>query len=151
LYRRSDECDNYIQWCSVVRTMYSWLIIRCVVGEQINLLSPQYNKPILGVHRNRDNYIRICIFKEYLKLLNRFMKSVGWPKPGYTSITCSIISNIPYNLIFTTRFNDSSILIPNISCNYLNLSWADLTKRKENVLDSIFFLMYPNFSGWYKK
>ena len=105
--------------------MYSWLIIRCVVGEQINLLSPQYNKPILGVHRNRDNYIRICIFKEYLKLLNRFMKSVGWPKPGYASITCSIISNIPYNLIFTTRFNDSSILIPNISCDYLNLSWAD--------------------------
>ena len=53
------------------------------------------------------------------------MKSVGWPKPGYASITCSIISNIPYNLIFTTRFNDSSILIPNISCDYLNLSLAD--------------------------
>ena len=48
--------------------------------------------------------------KEYLKLL-RFMKSVNWPKPGYASITCSTISNNPYNLIFTTKFNDSSILI----------------------------------------
>ena len=28
-------CDSYIRWCSVVKTMYSWLIIRCVVGEQI--------------------------------------------------------------------------------------------------------------------
>jgi hypothetical protein len=32
-------------------------------------------------------------------------------KPDYASITCSTISNIPYNLIFTTQFNDSSILI----------------------------------------
>jgi hypothetical protein len=32
-------------------------------------------------------------------------------KPDYASITCSTISNIPYNLIFTTKFNDSSILI----------------------------------------
>ena len=53
------------------------------------------------------------------------MKSVDWPKPGFTSITCSTISNIPYNLIFTTKFNDSSILITNISCDYLNLSLAD--------------------------
>jgi hypothetical protein len=36
-----------------------------------------------------------------------------------TSITCS---NIPYNLIFTTKFNDFSILIVIISCDYLNLS-----------------------------
>jgi hypothetical protein len=32
---------------------------------------------------------------------------------------------IPYNLILTTKFNDSSILIPIISCDYLNLSLAD--------------------------
>ena len=50
------------------------------------------------------------------------MKSVNWPKLGYASITCSTISNIPYNLIFTTKFNDSSILITIISCDYLNLS-----------------------------
>ena len=31
----SNKGDNYIQWCSVVKTMYSWLIIRCVVGEHI--------------------------------------------------------------------------------------------------------------------
>jgi hypothetical protein len=30
------------------------------------------------------------------------------------------ISNIPYNLIFATKFNDSSILITIISCDYLN-------------------------------
>ena len=53
------------------------------------------------------------------------MKRVSWPKPGYASITCSTISNNPYNLIFTTKFNDSSILITIISCDYLNLSLAD--------------------------
>ena len=53
------------------------------------------------------------------------MKSVNWPKPGYASITCSTISNIPYNLTFTAKFNDSSILITIISCDYLNLSLAN--------------------------
>ena len=53
------------------------------------------------------------------------MKSVNWPKPGYSSIACSTISNIPYNLIFTTKFNDSSILITIISYDYLNLSLAN--------------------------
>jgi hypothetical protein len=53
------------------------------------------------------------------------MKSVNWHKPGYASITFSTISNIPYNLIFTTKFKDSSVLITIISCDYLNLSLAD--------------------------
>ena len=53
------------------------------------------------------------------------MKSVNYPKPGYASITCSTISNIPYNLILTTKFIDSSILITIISSDYLNLSLAD--------------------------
>jgi hypothetical protein len=52
-------------------------------------------------------------------------KSVYWSKPGYTSIICSTISNIPYNLIFTTKFNDSSILFTITSCDYLNLSFAN--------------------------
>ena len=52
------------------------------------------------------------------------MKSVNWPKPGYAGMTCSTISNIPYNLIFTTKFNDFSILITIISCDNLNLSLA---------------------------
>ena len=55
----------------------------------------------------------------------RFMKSVNCSKPGYASITCSKISNVPYNLIFTTKFNDSSILITIISWDYLNLSVAN--------------------------
>jgi hypothetical protein len=53
------------------------------------------------------------------------MKSVRCIKPGYTSITCSKISNIPYDLIFTTKFIDSSILITIISWDYLNLSLAN--------------------------
>ena len=50
------------------------------------------------------------------------MKSVDCTKPGYTSITCSKIEHIPYNVISTTKFNISSILITNISLDYLNLS-----------------------------
>jgi len=53
------------------------------------------------------------------------MKSLNCSKPGYTSTTCSNISIIPYNLIFTAKFNDSSILITIISCDYLNLSLAN--------------------------
>jgi len=52
------------------------------------------------------------------------MKSVNFSKPVYTSITCSKIENIPYNLIFTTKFNDSLILITIISWDYLNLLLA---------------------------
>ena len=40
-------------------------------------------------------------------------------------ITCSTISYILYNLIFTTKLNDSSILITSIACDYLNLTLAD--------------------------
>jgi hypothetical protein len=50
------------------------------------------------------------------------MKSVNWPKPGYAGIACSTMSNIPYNLMFTTKCNDSSILITITSWDYLNLS-----------------------------
>jgi hypothetical protein len=49
------------------------------------------------------------------------MKSVSCSKPDYASITCWKIENIPYNLIFTTKFNDSSILFTIFSCDYLNL------------------------------
>jgi len=47
------------------------------------------------------------------------MKSVNCSKPGYTSITYSKIKHIPYNLIFTTKFSDSSILIMIISWGYI--------------------------------
>jgi len=50
------------------------------------------------------------------------MKSVNCSKPGYRSITYSKIEHIPYNLIFTTKFNDCLILITIISWDYLNLS-----------------------------
>ena len=54
-----------------------------------------------------------------LHKLKRFMKSVNCFKP------VSQISSIPYNLIFTTKVNDSSILIMIISRDYLNLSLAN--------------------------
>ena len=63
-------------------------------------------------------------FKEYLKLLNR-LYDITWFGSVYAfhkPQTCSTISNIPYNLIFVAKFNDSSILITIISCDYLNLS-----------------------------
>ena len=41
------------------------------------------------------------------------------------SVSCSKIEHFPYNLIFTTKFNDSSILIKIISWDYLNLSLAN--------------------------
>jgi hypothetical protein len=47
------------------------------------------------------------------------MKRRNRSKPGYASITCPTISNMAYNLIFTTKFNNSSILITIISCDYL--------------------------------
>jgi hypothetical protein len=53
------------------------------------------------------------------------MKSVNCSIPGYERITCSKIENIPYNLIFTTKFNDSSVLITIILRDYLNLSLAN--------------------------
>jgi mRNA-degrading endonuclease YafQ of YafQ-DinJ toxin-antitoxin module len=51
------------------------------------------------------------------------MKSVNCSKPGYKSITCSKIEHIPYNLIFTTKCNDSLILSTIISWKYLNYCW----------------------------
>ena len=53
------------------------------------------------------------------------MKRINCSKPGYTSITCSNIEHIPYNLIFTTKFNDSLILIMTISWDYVNLLLAN--------------------------
>ena len=44
---------------------------------------------------------------------------------GYASITYSKIEYIPYNLMFITKFNDSSILITIILWDYLNLSLAN--------------------------
>ena len=54
------------------------------------------------------------------------MKSINYSKPGYASITCSKILHIPYNLISTTKFNDSSILFTIISWDYLNLSLVNM-------------------------
>jgi hypothetical protein len=53
------------------------------------------------------------------------MKSVNYSKPGYTILICSTIGHILYNLIFTTKCNDSSILITIILLDYLNLLLAN--------------------------
>ena len=94
--------------------------------EYLHFRNRYYKNPS-GVWQNP--YV-LLVFKEYLKLLNR-LYDITWLGQftlfinRFASITCSTISNIPYNLIFTTKFNDSSILITIISCDYLNLSLAD--------------------------
>jgi hypothetical protein len=70
---------------------------------------------------------------------------------------CSKILNILYNLILTTKLNDSSILITFISCDYLNLSLANeyvvhdtipnqVIKYKQNLIqaDQPIRLQYSN-------
>jgi hypothetical protein len=69
---------------------------------------------------HKSNASRYCIVNVNIDLL-----CCDFHEPGYTSITCSKIEHIPYNLICTTKFNDSSILVTIISWNYLNLSLAN--------------------------
>jgi hypothetical protein len=69
--------------------------------------------------------LRIWVYIIYPELSYIYLKNIWNCWTGYASITCSTISNIPYNLIFATKFNDSWILITIISCDYLNLSLAD--------------------------
>ena len=76
---------------------------------------------------------KIKLFKEYLKLLNRLYE-ITWFGSVYEKRKLTQtrlykykllkIYKIPYNLIFTTKFTDSSILITFMSCDYLNLSLA---------------------------
>ena len=73
------------------------------------------------------------------------MKILNRSKPGYTSITYSKISNIPYNNFFTTQCNDSSILITIISCDNLNLMLAneyvsDVTTPTQGIMHNQNFL-----------
>ena len=42
------------------------------------------------------------------------MKNLIGSKPGYANITCSNIEQIHYKLIFTTKFNDSVVLVVTI-------------------------------------
>jgi hypothetical protein len=66
------------------------------------------------------------------------MKSVNWPKPGYAGITCSAISNIPYNLIFTTKFNDIQYKFSTGSLSHgqlfhVSIFSIDLIKEKNTI------------------
>jgi hypothetical protein len=77
------------------------------------------------------------------------MKGISCFKSGYASITWSKISNIPYNLIYKRKFNDSSILVTIVSWYYLNLSLAneyvgDVTIPTQLIKDNNFF---PGGSG----
>ena len=54
-------------------------------------------------------------------------------------------SNIHYNLIITTKFNDALILITTISCDYLNLTLAneyvnDVTTPTQVIMNNQNFL-----------
>ena len=88
-------------------------------------------KQLLILHKILSYLRRGCLmvfkatFNNISVILKRFMKSINCSTPGHRSITYSKTSNIPYNLIFTTKFYDSLILITIISCDYLNLSLAN--------------------------
>ena len=65
-------------------------------------------------------------------------RSVNCSKQGYIiSITCSTIEHTPYNLIFTTKCNDTSILITIISWDYLNLSFANEHVGDVKILNDV--------------
>ena len=61
----------------------------------------------------------------YVQFLNRLYDITYLVWGSLHLITCSKIEHIPYNIIFTTKLNDSSILITIISWDYLNLSLAN--------------------------
>ena len=88
--------------------------LRCKIHIIDSIATSAFQISKMIMYSCMDTHIYRMVFKEYLKQLNRLY-----------DITCSTISNTSYNLIFTTKFNDSSILITIISCDYLNLSLAD--------------------------
>ena len=58
----------------------------------------------------------------YVQFLNRLYDITYLVWGSLHLITCSKIENIPYNIIFTTKLNDSSILITIISWDNLSLA-----------------------------
>ena len=63
------------------------------------------------------------------------MKCVNWPKPDYAQTR-----------LCTTKFNDSSILITIISCDYLNLSLADEHVGDVSNINPGNYQVQPKFS-----
>ena len=121
--KKYNKENKYCQWYAI-QFAYNLLLIRPLCRAWVCFYWFYHVFPILSVILTKYHYLR-----NIWNCSKRFMKSVfiyiNWPKPGYTSITSSTISNIPYNSIFTKKINDSSILITIISCDYLNLSLAD--------------------------
>ena len=77
--------------------IYCWLIWFMSCG--IFLIHLSGETVIYYLFRNISNcWTGYTIFG--LVQFTLFMSRVNWPKPGYASITCSTISNIPYNLMF---------------------------------------------------
>ena len=70
-------------------------------------------------------FYEITSFGGSLRFVNReaVMESENSSIPitGYASKTCWIIGHIPYNLIFTIKFNNSSTLTTIISCDYFSV------------------------------
>ena len=88
-------------------------------GGGRGLVTLAYTKRIFSIF---EQVIRYNLVWGSLRLINCEGNCF---KSGYTSITSSQISNISYNVIFTTKFNDFSILISIISWDYLNQSFAN--------------------------
>jgi hypothetical protein len=139
--KRGKSYNLHVNKCKVLKTFYL-----CKVSFRINLVECKKNIFNFNFTCTLSMTVIVIISLYYLRNiwncwtgytiypgLGQFTLFINHEKrkltqtrlPGYTTITCSTISNIPYNLIFTTKFNDSLILITIILCDYLNLSLAD--------------------------
>ena len=94
----------------------------------------------------RLSSILCCLFKEYVQFFKR-LYDITWfviryylVWGGLRLITCSKNKHIPYNFIFTTKCNDSSILITIISWDYLN--WSLVNEYVGNLMIPIQVIKY---------
>jgi hypothetical protein len=113
-------------------------LIQYISHQYQDLLLSKDNTLIkVSIHTNQNptNSLRKVLISHDITLLKYWYMTawvwvslcLNWPKPGCASTTCSTISNIPYNLIFTTKFNDSSILITYDCSGRLGFIWRHWT------------------------
>ena len=84
------------------------------IGGVSGLVTLAYNYGLFSIF---EEVIQYNLVWDRLRLMNC---EANCFKSGYTSITSSQISNISYNVMLTTKFNDFSILTSIISWDYLN-------------------------------
>jgi hypothetical protein len=136
LFCLSSSCVLCAQYYQCLCVVHSWFAPSVLFDFLLCLVCPILPVSLLSIlDCTFCFHWRLCIkhpvmfqmFHSYSERqqVQQYLRNIWNFKPGYISITCSKISKVPYNLITTTKFNDSSILITIISCDYLNLSLAN--------------------------